>query len=122
MRAIGDLAGRSPIPVTTSLPEDLHPVDSEMETTLYYVASEAITNAIKHSDASRIEVSLAQQGEHLLLSVSDNGRGNADPTGSGLLGLADRLAARGGRLGVESSPRAGTTITALIPSRSSAKA
>lgn len=122
VRAIGDLAARSPIPVTTSLPEDLQPVDAEVETTLYYVASEAITNAVKHADASRIEVSLAQQGDHLLLSVRDNGRGNADPTGSGLLGLADRLAARGGRLGVESSTRAGTAITAVILNRSSATA
>jgi signal transduction histidine kinase len=49
------------------------------------------------------------------VSVVDDGAGGADPTGSGLLGLADRMLAPGGRLQVESPPGAGTTVTASVP-------
>jgi signal transduction histidine kinase len=116
--AIADLATRTPVPVKTVLPEEFVS-DADVETTLYYVVSESITNAIKHSGASQIEVSIVKEGEDLVLHVTDDGRGGADSTGSGLLGLADRVAARGGRLRVESTPGAGTTITAVIPNRSS---
>jgi signal transduction histidine kinase len=116
--AIGDLAAWSPIPVITRLPEEFVS-NAEVENTLYYVVSEAITNAIKHSRASRIEVTMMEEGGDIALSVTDDGRGGADPVGSGLLGLADRVAARGGRLRVDSPTGAGTVITAVIPSRSS---
>ena len=116
--AIADLAARTPVPVKTVLPEEFVS-DAEVETTLYYVVSESITNAIRHSEASQIEVSIMKEGEDLVLHVTDDGRGGADPTGSGLIGLADRVAARGGRLRVESRPGAGTTITVVIANRSS---
>jgi hypothetical protein len=116
--AIADLAARTPVPVKTVLPEEFAS-DAEVETTLYYVVSEALTNAIKHSGASRIEVSMMEDGGDISLRVTDDGRGGADQTGSGLLGLADRVAARGGRLRVESPTGAGTIINAAIPNRSS---
>ena len=116
--AVTDLAARSPIPVITRLSGELVS-DPEVESTLYYVVSESVTNAIKHAEASRIEVSITDDGDDLVLRVTDDGRGGADPTGSGLLGLADRVAARGGRLRVDSVPGAGTTISALFASRSS---
>lgn len=117
--AIADLAERSAVPVVARLPGESDS-DPEIQTTLYYVVSEAITNAMKHSGASRIEVSMMEEGGHILLRVTDDGRGGADSSGSGLLGLADRVAARGGRLRVESPPGAGTTVAAVIPvSRSS---
>jgi signal transduction histidine kinase len=116
--AIADLAERSPVPVIARLPgeSDSHP---EIEAILYYVAAEAITNAMKHSGSTRIEVSMMKEGGDILLRIADDGRGGADSSGSGLLGLADRVAARGGRLRVESPPGAGTTLTAVIPNRSS---
>jgi signal transduction histidine kinase len=51
----------------------------------------------------------------MVATVADDGRGGADPSGSGLQGLADRLAARNGRLRVESPPGAGTTVIAVVP-------
>jgi signal transduction histidine kinase len=117
--AIADLAERSAVPVVARLPGESDS-DPEIQTTLYYVVSEAITNAMKHSGASRIEVAMMEEGGHILLRVTDDGRGGADSSGSGLLGLADRVAARGGWLRVESPPGAGTTVAAVIPvSRSS---
>ena len=61
-------------------------------------------------------MTLRRAGPGIELVVSDDGRGGADPAGSGLMGLRDRVAARGGRLGLDSPRGAGTTITATLPS------
>jgi signal transduction histidine kinase len=82
---------------------------------LFYVCSEAMTNAAKHSGAQRIVVTIDGSGRGITVSISDDGRGGANASGSGLQGLADRLASRGGRLRVESPPGAGTTVTATVP-------
>jgi signal transduction histidine kinase len=80
-----------------------------------YVCSEALVNAEKHAGASRLTVDLSQDDRSVVLRVTDDGRGGADPAGSGLSGLADRLAVYGGRLRVESPPGAGTILTATLP-------
>lgn len=111
---IGELADRSPVPVRVSASPGAA-TDAESEATLFYVCSEALTNAVKHAGAARIDIALQGDARTVALRVSDDGRGGADPSGSGLQGLSDRLAARGGRLQVESPPGAGTTVTATLP-------
>ena len=84
--------------------------DQRIETVLFYVCAEALTNALKHSDAMRIDVVVRQRSNVVEMQVADDGRGGADPHGSGLCGLADRLAASSGRLRVDSPPGAGTVL------------
>ena len=85
------------------------------ETALYYVCCEALTNSAKHAAASNISVELTVEDDSLVLSVTDDGKGGAQPTGSGLLGLADRLSVVGGRLFVGSPVGGGTAIRARAP-------
>jgi signal transduction histidine kinase len=89
--------------------------DREAETALFYVCSEALTNVVKHAEASAVRVTLQRQPSALVLAVLDDGIGGADPSGAGLRGLSDRLASVEGRLQVQSTPGAGTRIEALIP-------
>ena len=87
-----------------------------IEIAAYYVASEALANAMKHAQASRIEISLTARHGSLLLSVRDDGVGGADPArGSGLAGLANRVEALGGSIHVHSAAGAGTHITVDLP-------
>ncbi|MEV0118377.1 histidine kinase [Streptomyces sp. NPDC050844] len=81
----------------------------------YFVAAEAVTNAVKHSGAALVTVHAEQRSDVLCLRVEDNGRGGADPAGSGLLGLARRVAALDGTLTVESPAGGPTLITAELP-------
>jgi signal transduction histidine kinase len=111
--ALESLAGSVPDKVTVTCSEDATGTPP-VEAALYYVCSEALANAAKHAEATHISIDLTQSAGQLRLTVVDNGRGGADPAGSGLTGLADRLAAYGGRLRVDSPPGAGTTLTALI--------
>lgn len=112
--ALGGLAGRSPVPVSVSVAEDTGS-SAETEAALFYVCSEALTNAVKHAAATRISITVRRVDHAMVAAVADDGRGGADPSGSGLQGLADRLTARKGRLRVESPPGAGTTVVATIP-------
>jgi signal transduction histidine kinase len=110
--AIRSLTTGLPIPVVLELDEEEVPDD--VATTAYYVASEALANVIKHADAETVAVSVARQGGHVHVRISDDGRGGAQPRpGSGLAGLLDRVAAAGGRLSVESGH--GTRVEAVLP-------
>ena len=112
--ALESLAPRTPVPLTVDVAADRLP--GEVERTAYYLACEAITNAVKHADASRIEVSAQVVGDRLILTVHDNGRGGADASrGSGIAGLYDRAAAMGGSVHVDSPSGAGTTVVAEVP-------
>jgi signal transduction histidine kinase len=107
--AIRDLAGQSPIPATVSV-SLIGRLPERVESTAYFVASEALANVVKHSGATQADVTLARTGNLLTMQISDNGRGDADPArGSGLTGLADRVAAVSGRL-LLSSPAGGPTL------------
>ncbi|MGZ4128162.1 MAG: sensor histidine kinase [Actinomycetota bacterium] len=87
-----------------------------IEMTAYFVVAEALTNVAKYAHASAATVRLARENGTLIVQVSDNGVGGADAgRGSGLNGLADRLAAVNGRLRVDSPEGAGTTLVAEIP-------
>ena len=88
--------------------------DPERETALFYVCSEALANAIKHAGATRISIDLRRNRGDLVITIVDDGIGGAQVSGSGLRGLADRLAAFGGRLRVDSPPGAGATLRATI--------
>jgi signal transduction histidine kinase len=86
----------------------------EIETALFYVCCEALANAVKHADAGQVRIEVNGQDGVITATVADDGRGGADPSGSGLQGLADRLAPIGGRLRVDSPEGIGTSITAAI--------
>jgi signal transduction histidine kinase len=112
--AVDALAERTPFPVTASVTEDRFP--TEVEAAAYYVIAEGLTNIARYADATEARVDVMAFDGRLQVTVADNGRGGADPTaGSGLRGLADRLAAVGGEFKVASSPGAGTTLTARVP-------
>jgi signal transduction histidine kinase len=108
------LARGSPIPVQLDVDLPERPAAS-LETAVYYVVSEALTNAIKHSHASEISVTI-RSGEKLRAAIVDDGVGDADPSdGSGLTGLLDRVDALGGRFALDSPTRGGTRISIELP-------
>jgi signal transduction histidine kinase len=113
--ALRALARRSTIAVELDLATDAR-LPGPIEIAAYFVASEALANATKHAQASRIELALATRNNNLLLSIRDDGIGGADPAhGSGLVGLTDRVEALGGSIEVRSSAGHGTQITAALP-------
>jgi signal transduction histidine kinase len=108
--ALRELTMRSPLPITVTVAENLHRPAPHLESTAYFAASESLANVVKHAGANRADVLLAQAGDNLVLEVRDDGQGGADPAhGSGLTGLADRVAAVGGRL-LLASPAGGPTL------------
>ena len=112
--ALEALASRAPLPVEIDRPATHLP--APVEAAAYYVVSEALANVAKYADASSVRISVAQMNGSALVEVADDGVGGADPAkGSGLRGLADRVAALDGKLEVESEPGRGTTIRAEIP-------
>jgi signal transduction histidine kinase len=114
--AVQALAERMTIPTRADV-EATTPASQIVESALFYVASEAVTNAHKHSHAASIGITLCQRGNSLVLAVIDDGRGGADPRGSGLRGLRDRVDSVGGKLSVVSPLGAGTVVTATVPIR-----
>jgi signal transduction histidine kinase/uncharacterized protein YhfF len=112
--ALAALATRSPLPLRIdALPERRLP--AAVEATVFYLVSEALTNALKHADASEVRAEVRLLGQRLLVAVHDDGRGGADDSaGSGLAGLSDRVAALGGTLRVDSPPGEGTRLEASI--------
>ncbi|MEU6803701.1 sensor histidine kinase [Streptomyces neyagawaensis] len=107
--AIEDYAGRFPIPVTVDLrlPERL---PKKVETTMYYLINEAMTNIARHSGATSARVHGRYHSDLLVLDITDDGHGGVDPeAGSGVTGLADRVTALDGRMRV-SSPVGGPTL------------
>ena len=113
--ALRTLARRSAVPVDLEVTTSAR-CPEPVETAAYYVASEALANAMKHAQASHVEMSLATRDGSLLLSVRDDGIGGADPArGSGLAGLTDRVEALGGSIRLHSATGAGTHITVDLP-------
>jgi GAF domain-containing protein len=109
------LARRSPIPVQVDVHLPERPAEP-LETAVYYVVSEALTNAIKHSQASEIVVTIRSAPGYLHATIVDDGLGGADPSGgSGLTGLVDRVNALGGRFACESPSSCGTRISVDLP-------
>jgi signal transduction histidine kinase len=114
--ALEALASRAPLPVQLAHGETVGELPETVESATYFVVAEALTNVAKYADATRATVSVERVDGAVEIAVADDGVGGADPDqGSGLRGLADRLAALDGELGVESAAGAGTTIRARIP-------
>jgi signal transduction histidine kinase len=93
---------------------------SDVETALYRIVQEALTNIVKHAQASVVSIVLARSGRAITAVIEDNGSGftpGAGGDGLGLLGMGERLALLGGKLKIESSPGAGATIVAEVPLR-----
>ena len=114
--ALATLAERATVlPVTlTRVPENRLP--EPIEAAIYYLVAEAITNVAKYAQATQANVAVVRSNGIATVVVSDDGVGGAEPnTGSGLVGLADRVEALGGRLRIDSPPGRGTCITAEIP-------
>jgi PAS domain S-box-containing protein len=109
------LASRMPVPVENDVSVGRLP--AAVEATAYFVVAEALTNVAKHARARRATVTARVEDGTLRIQVRDDGVGGAQPDCSGLLGLADRLAALGGQLQVESAADGGTLIAAGIPLR-----
>lgn len=110
--ALEDLAGRVAGPLDLHVDETRYP--RAVEGTAWFIVCEAVANAMKHAAGARVRVDVTPVGACVLVRVSDDGPGTADPDGGGLRGLADRAAAVGGRLTVRSSDR-GTVVEAELP-------
>src|SRR5690606_39423144 len=115
--AVRDLADQLPLPVTvTTDPPDLGRLPERIEHTAYLVVSESLTNVVRHSGATHAEVNIDRAGTLLTVRIRDNGTGGADPDrGTGLTGLADRVAAAGGRLLLASPAGGPTLVRAELP-------
>lgn len=110
------------LPVTVRAPDTLQRLDDETETLVFRIAQEALTNALRHAAASRVEIYLARAGNLLELRIRDDGCGfdpeamrRREDRGVGLTGMQDRLALFGGQLVVSSAAGRGTTISATLP-------
>ncbi|MGA4839075.1 sensor histidine kinase [Streptomyces sp. G45] len=113
--AVTEVALRHPVPVTVDIDLPRRLPDA-VETTAYFTVTEALANAAKHSGASRVTVVGRLDGERLTLAVTDDGRGGADPArGTGLTGLADRLAVLRGRLTLSSPDGGPTELRVEVP-------
>ncbi|MDV7991905.1 MULTISPECIES: sensor histidine kinase [unclassified Rhodococcus (in: high G+C Gram-positive bacteria)] len=113
--AVETMAERASVPVrfTYELTEKLRPA---VETVLYFVISEAVTNAAKHASPRLVEVSVTHQRfDRVLATIVDDGPGGADPSGTGLSGLSRRVAAMDGTLTVHSPVGGPTVVTASVP-------
>ena len=117
--ALETLASRAPLPVSVEgVPEQR--LAEPLEAAVYFVVAESLANAVKHADASELQVRMSATNGELQVEIADDGRGGADPgkgDGTGLRGLADRVEALGGRLALESPLGAGTVVRAVLPIR-----
>ena len=114
--AVESLAKRAPLPVEIDASVEGR-LPEPVEAAAYFVVSEALTNVARHSDADRAQVGIVRDNGRLVVEVRDDGSGGADPTGSGLRGLADRVAALDGSLRIDDPATGGTVVRADIPLR-----
>jgi signal transduction histidine kinase len=108
------LARRAAIPVDVAgVTDDRMP--AAVETAAYYVAAEGLANVVKHAGATHVRIALGRSDGRAVVEVADDGSGLADPGGSGLRGLRDRVEALDGRLTIRSLPGSGTMLRAELP-------
>ena len=119
--AVESLAKRAPLQVQIDSALDGR-LPEPVEAAAYFVIAEALTNVVRHSGAEQAEIDIRRDNGHLFVEVSDDGAGGADRSGSGLRGLADRVAALDGHLQVDGAPGGGTTVRADIPLRGNGSA
>jgi signal transduction histidine kinase len=112
--AIRALASRTQLPTTVTV-EPGGRLPPAVESAAYFVAAEALTNAVKHSGATRLTVDVTREGDMLVVQVGDDGDGGADLSGNGLTGLRKRIEALDGVLHIASPPGGPTLLHAEIP-------
>jgi signal transduction histidine kinase len=113
--ALSSVVARCPVPVTLTVDVPKRP-SAPIESTIYFVVTEALANVAKHARATRAAVAISRRGDRLVVEVSDNGVGGAHAApGTGLAGLAERVAAVGGRMQVVSPAGGPTTLFVEIP-------
>jgi signal transduction histidine kinase len=116
--ALSSLASKVPIPVTVDVTGDVSvdKLPDDIATTAFFVASEAMANAVKHAHPETIGLRVSRLDRQLTVQVRDDGRGGASVRpGAGLAGIADRVAAAGGALSVSSPAGQGTVVEAVLP-------
>jgi signal transduction histidine kinase len=112
---LDSLVSRIPLPVTVQVSVQRR-LPASVESTAYFVVSEALTNVLKHAHADGADVSVHAEGRWLRIEIRDDGVGGADPEqGSGLIGLSDRVEALGGTLQLISPTGSGTTLLIQLP-------
>lgn len=112
--AISQLASTAPVPVAVSVPTGRF--RPEVAAAAYFVCAEGLTNIAKYARASAARIELTHATHELIIEISDDGVGGADPSnGSGLVGLSDRLDVLGGTIAVDSPAGRGTRVEAHIP-------
>jgi signal transduction histidine kinase len=112
------VAEQSGVDVDVQSHLDVVRLPPELETALYRIAQEALTNVVKHAAANRVSVVVSQRERTVVLVVSDDGRGfggTVREDGLGLIGMRERVALLGGHLTVDSTEGAGTMLTAELP-------
>jgi signal transduction histidine kinase len=113
--ALEALLRRTPMPVRLEAPLAGR-LPEQVEAAAYYLVAEALTNVVKHAQATAATVRVSLNGNRARVEISDDGVGGADVhAGGGLRGLAERLEALGAHLEVDSPPGGGTTLTGVIP-------
>jgi signal transduction histidine kinase len=115
-----EFSRHSEIPCNLKLPNDDLALASALNTTLFRIFQETLTNVARHAKATRVDASFQQEGKTLVLTVQDNGRGITeselnDPHSLGLLGLRERATQWGGNLTIRNTPGKGTTVSIYIP-------
>lgn len=111
--ALRELAQRTRLPLVLDVPDTRFPKD--VETAAYFIACEGVTNAAKHSGATRLHLQVREDDGRLVVRVTDDGVGGAGlREGGGLVGVSDRVAAHGGRLSLRSDPGQGTELVAEL--------
>jgi signal transduction histidine kinase len=112
--ALSAVVARCPVPVDLTVDVTRRP-SPDVESAAYFVVSEALTNVARHAAATRVAVTVVRVGGRLIVEVTDDGVGGAEPTlGTGLAGLSGRLQSLGGRLQIVSPPGGPTTLMAEL--------
>jgi signal transduction histidine kinase len=110
---VNALVSRLDLPVEVDISSER--LTPDIEASAYFIVAEALTNVVKHAQAARATVTATIDDDVLTLEVRDDGVGGANPGGHGLIGIADRVDALGGRLRIDSPERGGTVLCARLP-------
>jgi signal transduction histidine kinase len=111
--AAEDLRSRMPLRISLEVVD--HRFSPEVEGAAWFVIAEAVANVVKHAQVDEVSITVAASGRQLSVTVTDHGLGGADPCGSGLQGLADRVSALGGSLSVAANDPCGSRVEATLP-------
>lgn len=113
--ALTSMVGRLPVAIDLDVDISERP-SPEIESIVYFVAAEAVTNAVRHSDSPTVALRVVRSEGEITVEVRDRGRGGADPEqGTGLANLRERVEATGGRMTVQSPEGVGTLVRAVVP-------